>query len=146
MLEFTFILIHSCFPYNPFDYLLLSPASYRLLLLVSKMSHLDLIGQKKRKRGLRVFRFKSFGEPGYPIEFVGPFRENVKALLEFGHLESNSYCEMPSWSFQLELHRHPPFHILLLIIEEPVEASLNRHCKHCQYIGKSLDSITFIFS
>jgi hypothetical protein len=87
------------------------------------MSHLDLIGRKKRKRGERVFRFKSFGEPGYPIDFVGKFRENAKALLEFGHLESNSYCEMPSWSFQLEIHRHPPFHMLLFIVEELVEAS-----------------------
>jgi hypothetical protein len=87
------------------------------------MSHLDLIGRKKRKRGEGVFRFKSFGEPGYPIDFVGQFWENAKALLEFGHLESNSYCEMPSWSFQLEIHRHPPFHMLLFIVEELVEAS-----------------------
>ncbi|KAK7858858.1 phd finger protein male sterility 1 [Quercus suber] len=99
------------------------------------MSHLDLIGHKKRKRGLRVFRFKSFGEPGYPIEFVAPFRENVKALLEFGHLESNSYCEMPSWSFQLELHRHPPFHILLLIIEEPDTVTAFLNCEGNSYNG-----------
>lgn len=100
------------------------------------MSHLDLIGSKKRKRGERVFIFKSFGEPGYPVESVGPFRENVKALLEFGHLESSSCGEMPSWSFLLELHRHPPVQILLFVIEEPVEASLiNPHCKHCQYAG-----------
>lgn len=94
------------------------------------MSHLDLIGSKKRKRGERVFRFKSFGEPGYPVEFTGSFRENVKALVEFGHLESNS-----SWSFQLEFHRHHPVQILLFVVEEPVEASLNRHCNHCQYVG-----------
>jgi hypothetical protein len=109
------------------------------------MSHLDLIGNKKRKKGERIFRFKSFGEPGYPVDFVGPFRENVKALLEFGHLESSSSScrEMPSsWSFLLELHRHPPVQILLFVIEEPVEASLNPHCKHCQYVGNV--SILFV--
>ncbi|XP_041015490.1 PHD finger protein MALE STERILITY 1 [Juglans microcarpa x Juglans regia] len=99
------------------------------------MSHLDLIGSRKRKRGERVFRFKSFGEPGYPVEFIGPFRENVKALLEFGQLETNSSREISSWSFQLEFHRHHPVQILLFVVEEPVEASLNRHCNHCQYVG-----------
>lgn len=100
------------------------------------MSHLDLTGCKKRKRGERVFRFKSFGEKGYPVEFLGPFRENVKALLEFGHLESDLCPRMPSWSFQLEVHRHPPVHVLLFIIEESIDISVNRHCKQCQFVGK----------
>ncbi|GMN60500.1 hypothetical protein TIFTF001_029583 [Ficus carica] len=99
------------------------------------MSHLDLTHCKKRKRGERVFRFKSFGEQGYPVEFVGPFRDNVKALLEFGHLESNLHDGMPCWSFQLEVHRHPPIHILLFVVEESIDTSVNRHCKQCQYIG-----------
>ncbi|KRH74860.1 hypothetical protein GLYMA_01G047400v4 [Glycine max] len=43
--------------------------------------------------------------------------------------------EMPMWSFQHEVHHHPPLHILLFVIEEPIEAALNRHCKHCQYVG-----------
>lgn len=100
------------------------------------MSHLDLTGYKKRKRGERVFRFKSFGEHGYPAEFSGTFRKNVKALLEFGHLESNLCTGMPCWSFQLEVHRHPPIHILLFVVEEPIEASIDRSCKQCQYVGK----------
>ncbi|XP_024023435.1 PHD finger protein MALE STERILITY 1 [Morus notabilis] len=99
------------------------------------MSHLDLTGCKKRKRGERVFRFKSFGEKGYPVEFLGPFRKNVKALLEFGHLESDLCPRMPSWSFQLEVHRHPPVHVLLFIIEESIDISVNRHCKQCQFVG-----------
>ncbi|KAK9277485.1 hypothetical protein L1049_007029 [Liquidambar formosana] len=85
------------------------------------MSHLDLTGCKKRRRGERIFRFKTFCEQGYPVEFHGPFRQNVKALLGFGHLESNLYSGMPSWSFQLEVHRHPPVHILLCVVEEPIE-------------------------
>ncbi|CAJ1932074.1 unnamed protein product [Sphenostylis stenocarpa] len=97
------------------------------------MLNVDVIGNKKRKRCGRVFRFKNFGEPGYPVMFSGPFRENVNALLEYANLESD--LSMPMWSFQLEVHHHPPLHILLFVIEEPIEAVLNRHCKHCQYVG-----------
>ncbi|XLR65457.1 hypothetical protein S83_016129 [Arachis hypogaea] len=99
------------------------------------MLNVDVIGNKKRKRCGRVFRFKNFGEPGYPVMFTGPFRENVNALLEYANSESNLGMGMPMWSFQLEVHHHPPLHIFLFVIEEPIEASLNRHCKHCQYVG-----------
>ncbi|XP_034683429.1 PHD finger protein MALE STERILITY 1 isoform X2 [Vitis riparia] len=44
-------------------------------------------------------------------------------------------CGMLCWSFQLELHRHPPAHILLFVVEEPIEASTHRHCNHCKYVG-----------
>ncbi|XVF10604.1 hypothetical protein REPUB_Repub07fG0196800 [Reevesia pubescens] len=102
-------------------------------------SCLDIVGVaacRKRRRSAadqRVFKFNSFGENGYPVVFDGSFRENVKALLEYGHLEENNLCNngMLSWSFQLEVHRHPPFHILLFVVEEPIEASINLHCKHC---------------
>ncbi|KAH7516201.1 hypothetical protein FEM48_Zijuj10G0110200 [Ziziphus jujuba var. spinosa] len=100
------------------------------------MSNLDLTGCKKRKRGDKVFKFKNFGENGYPAEFVGSsFRENVKALVEFGHLESNLCWGMLCWSFQLEVHRHPPLHVLLFVVEEPIDASVNRHCKQCHFVG-----------
>ncbi|KAF8398869.1 hypothetical protein HHK36_014733 [Tetracentron sinense] len=100
------------------------------------MTHLNLTGCKKRKRGERVFRFKTFGEPGHPVEFNGSFRQNIRDLLEFGHQEANLCCGMLNWSFQLELNRHPPIHISLFIIEEPIGASVNRHCNRCQYVGK----------
>ncbi|XP_012072383.1 PHD finger protein MALE STERILITY 1 [Jatropha curcas] len=101
------------------------------------MSHLDITSNcKKRKRGEKVFRFKNFGENGYPVEFDGSFRENVKALLELGYSESNICTGIPSWSFQLEVSCHPPFYILLFVIEEPIEASLDHYCcKHCLYVG-----------
>ncbi|KAK3222283.1 hypothetical protein Dsin_009308 [Dipteronia sinensis] len=97
------------------------------------MSHLE--GCKKRKRGDRIFRFKSFCGNGYPVEFVGSFRHNVKALLEFGSFETNLCDGTQSWSFQLEVHRHPPIHILLFVVEEPIGASINHQCKLCQYVG-----------
>ncbi|XP_057961945.1 PHD finger protein MALE STERILITY 1 [Malania oleifera] len=99
------------------------------------MLSLDLSGCKKRKRGERVFRFKNFGEPGHPVEFDGPFRTNIKSLFECGHLESSLCSKMPSRSFQLEVHRHPPVYVLLFVIEESVDASFNRHCRHCKYVG-----------
>lgn len=102
------------------------------------MSHLDMMGCKKRKRGERVFRFKTFGENGYPIEFDGSFLENVKALLELGQSESSSCIGVPCWSFELEINRQPPLHVLLYVIEEPIEASLSHHCKHCLYVGNTL--------
>ncbi|KAK2429061.1 RING/FYVE/PHD zinc finger superfamily protein [Trifolium repens] len=100
------------------------------------MLNVDVIGNKKRKRCGRVFRFKNFGEQGYPVMFNGTsFRENVNTLLEYANLESNLNMGMVMWSFQLELHHHPPLHILLFVIEESIEAALNRHCNHCQYVG-----------
>uniref|UniRef100_A0A7N0V9P5 Zinc finger PHD-type domain-containing protein n=2 Tax=Kalanchoe fedtschenkoi TaxID=63787 RepID=A0A7N0V9P5_KALFE len=105
------------------------------------MSSSDLAGCKKRKRGERVFKFKSFCEQGYPVALDGALRHNVETLVTFGHVERSSSSssftgnQVQSWSFQLQVHGHPPFHILLFVIEEPVEASLSRHCKHCQYVG-----------
>ncbi|KAM3339069.1 PHD finger protein MALE STERILITY 1 [Capsicum galapagoense] len=100
---------------------------------MKEMSTLDLSGSKKRKRNIneKVFKFKNFGEQGFPIEFIGcNFEQNVKLLLEFAQQENVSI-----WSFQLEVHRHPPMHVVLFVVEEQVELSLNPNCKHCQYIG-----------
>lgn len=104
------------------------------------MSHLEASSCKKRKRsGERVFKFKTFGEQGYPVDFnYCSFRQNVKSLLEFGNTETVLWGGMASWSFQLQIHRNPPAHILLFVIEEPIELSLNQHCKHCLYIGISI--------
>ncbi|XAR64499.1 hypothetical protein NMG60_11024871 [Bertholletia excelsa] len=99
------------------------------------MSHLDLTSCKKRKRGEKVFKFKTFCEQGYPVDWDGTFLQNVKALLELGNVESDSCVGMASWSFKLELHRQRASYLLLFVVEEPVEASLHRHCKHCQYVG-----------
>lgn len=101
------------------------------------MSHMEASSCKKRKRcGERVFKLKTFGEQGYPIDFnYGSFRQNVKALLEFGNAESVLWGGMSSCSFQLQVHRNPPSHLLLFVIEEPIELSLNPHCNHCLYIG-----------
>ncbi|GLT78232.1 hypothetical protein SLA2020_497720 [Shorea laevis] len=93
--------------------------------------------KRKRGRSERVFKFKNFGENGYPVEMNrhGSFRQNVKVLLEYGNQEMHLCNGMLIWSFQLEVNRHPPLHVLLFVVEEPIESSLNLHCKHCQYVG-----------
>ena len=87
------------------------------------MSQLDL--SRKRKRGDKVFKFKVFGARGYPAASNGSFLENIRALLEFGQVETNPAS---TWSFQLESRRHP---LLLFVVEEPVDFS----CTHCRYTG-----------
>lgn len=95
-------------------------------------------GCKKRKRGDKVFKFWAFCEPGYPSNFDGPFHRNIRALLEFGHLEDSGLGGgMQSWSFQLELYRHPPVIVSLFVVEEAVEKSRYRRCNQCRYVGKS---------
>ncbi|XP_039036842.1 PHD finger protein MALE STERILITY 1 [Hibiscus syriacus] len=102
-------------------------------------SYLDGGGgcRKRRRGGERIFKFKSFGENGCPVEFDGSFRNNVKALVEYGNLEMNLCNDgVLCWTFQLEVHRHPPLNVLLFVVEEPVRASsINLHCKHCRYVG-----------
>lgn len=103
----------------------------------------EAIGKKRRRvgggGGERVFRFNNFGENGHPAELVGQFRENVEALLEFGRWESGE-CGggFQCWSFRLQVQRQPPFHVVLFVVEEAVEAATvaARECKQCQYVGK----------
>ena len=100
---------------------------------------------KKRKRGeSRVFRLKTFGESGHPAEMNElSFRDNLAKLLEFGHFESSGL--MGSWSFQLEIQRNPnPLYVLLFVVEEPIEASLNLRCNHCQYVGDVLSLFSLL--
>ncbi|KAL5995483.1 hypothetical protein ACLOJK_025545 [Asimina triloba] len=86
----------------------------------------------KRKREERVFKFKTFCDHGHPTHFDGPFRRNIQALLEYGRAEWGLLGGMQSWSFRLEVHRHPPVQVSLFIVEEPIETSVRRHCHHCR--------------
>lgn len=98
------------------------------------MSQLELSAFRKRKRGEKVFKFKVFGARGYPAGSNGSFHENLRALLEFGQVENNA-GPMSTWSFQLEARRHPLLHLLLFVVEEPIELALDFSCRHCRYIG-----------
>ncbi|KAF5197390.1 Phd finger protein male sterility [Thalictrum thalictroides] len=99
------------------------------------MTHINSTSCKRRKRGGKVFGFKTFCDQGNPVDFSGPFRDNIKKLLDFTHSENTLNGGMKCWSFQLELDHHSPVHFSLFIIEEVMETSVSRHCHHCQYIG-----------
>ncbi|XP_078179634.1 RING/FYVE/PHD zinc finger superfamily protein [Carex rostrata] len=101
------------------------------------MMVLNLENLPKRKRGEVIFRFESFCEPGYPTRFTGlSFRENIETLLGFGSAElTGTHGEAKFWSFQLELNRHPPTTVRLIVVEEDVKKSSCRQCRYCRFIG-----------
>ncbi|XP_068660226.1 PHD finger protein PERSISTENT TAPETAL CELL 1 [Aristolochia californica] len=93
-------------------------------------------GGRKRKKGDRVFQFRSFCQPGHPTNFDGSsFQQNMQNLLQFGHVEIDSSTGLKTWSFRLELCHHPALHVSLFIVEEPVEESVYLHCHHCRCVG-----------
>ncbi|KAI4990188.1 hypothetical protein ZWY2020_038551 [Hordeum vulgare] len=96
---------------------------------------ISLGSSRRRKRGEVLFRFDSFCQPGYPAQLAGAFRDNVRTLLGLAHLEAGVQGETRCWSFQLELHRHPPTVVRLFVVEEEVAASPHRQCHLCRVIG-----------
>ncbi|XP_066383314.1 PHD finger protein PERSISTENT TAPETAL CELL 1-like [Miscanthus floridulus] len=99
---------------------------------------ISLGSSRRRKRGEMLFRFESFCQPGYPAPLAGggAFRDNVRALLGLAHLEAGgAHGETKCWSFQLELHRHPPTVVRLFVVEEVVDASPQRQCHLCRHVG-----------
>ncbi|CAA6664732.1 unnamed protein product [Spirodela intermedia] len=92
---------------------------------------------RKRMRGDRILRLKTFCDPGHPVNFKGSsFRENVSSLLEFGcRAEGWNGPGTNCWTFQLEVHRNPPACISLFVVEELVEMSDSLRCHHCTSIG-----------
>uniref|UniRef100_J3MXZ6 Zinc finger PHD-type domain-containing protein n=1 Tax=Oryza brachyantha TaxID=4533 RepID=J3MXZ6_ORYBR len=98
---------------------------------------ISLGSSRRRKRGEMVFRFEAFCQPGYPAQFAGAggFRDDVRTLLGFAHLEAGVHGETKCWSFQLELHRHPPTVVRLFVVEEEVAASPHPQCHLCRHIG-----------
>ncbi|PAN12699.1 hypothetical protein PAHAL_2G285000 [Panicum hallii] len=98
---------------------------------------ISLGSSRRRKRGEMLFRFESFCQPGYPASLPGggAFRDNVRALLGLAHLEAGAQGETRCWSFQLELHRHPPTVVRLFVVEEEVGASPQRQCHLCRHVG-----------
>ncbi|CAL5088076.1 unnamed protein product [Urochloa decumbens] len=103
----------------------------------NKAMVISLGSSRRRKRGETLFRFESFCQPGYPAPLPGggAFRDNVRALLGLAHLEAGAQGETRCWSFQLELHRHPPTVVRLFVVEEEVAASPQRQCQLCRHVG-----------
>ncbi|KAK9902436.1 hypothetical protein M0R45_001675 [Rubus argutus] len=92
---------------------------------------------KKRKRRPKVYGFHSFGEPGYPIRPLGPFRDNIRLFLqECAELENYSVQGMPIWCTLL-VHDNRSLVVPLYTIEENVKNSDNPFCDYCRCTGWS---------
>uniref|UniRef100_A0ACD5XSG0 Uncharacterized protein n=1 Tax=Avena sativa TaxID=4498 RepID=A0ACD5XSG0_AVESA len=102
---------------------------------MAKTMVISLGSSRRRKRGEVLYRFDSFCQPGYPAQLAGAFRDNIRSLLGLAHLEAGVQGETRCWSFQLELHRHPPTVVRLFVVEEEVAASPHRQCHLCRVIG-----------
>ncbi|GBG58737.1 hypothetical protein CBR_g137 [Chara braunii] len=92
---------------------------------------------RKRRRAQRSFPVTTFGEPGCPADFDGPFRQNIETFLE-EHAEqvgSSTFDGMASWTLIMETKEGSRFQ--LLVIEEQVEYSRRLHCDHCRCVGWS---------
>lgn len=91
---------------------------------------------RKRRRGDRLFGFHTFGDPGCPADYYGPFRDNIRRFLEeCAEPELYNVEGMPAWSVGLT-EDSSGSRISLLIIEEGMRDSLHPHCDHCRCIGE----------
>lgn len=99
---------------------------------------------KKRKRRPKVYGFHSFGEPGYPILPLGPFRDNIRLFLqECAELENYSVQGMPIWCTLL-VHDNRSLVVPLYTIEENVKTSDNPFCDYCRCTGENSIFLTWV--
>lgn len=91
---------------------------------------------RKRKRGERLFAFQSFGDPGFPADYYGPFRDNVRAFLDECAESEVNIDGMPTWCIALEDDSTQGTRINLLVFVEGVRESLHPHCDQCRCIGE----------
>lgn len=92
---------------------------------------------RKRRRGERLFGIHTFGDPGCPSDYDGPFRDNIRAFLdECAEPELYNIEGMPAWSIALEESDIHGSRVSLLVIEEGMRDSLHPHCDHCRCIGE----------
>lgn len=90
---------------------------------------------RKRKRRPKLYGFHSFGNPGYPINPIGPFRDNVRVFLQnCAELEEYNIQGMPIWCTLL-VHENRSLVIPLYTIEEDVEQSPRPYCDQCRCTG-----------
>ncbi|KAH7287677.1 hypothetical protein KP509_32G069100 [Ceratopteris richardii] len=93
---------------------------------------------RKRKRNDRVFSFHTFGDPGCPCDYDGPFRDNIRAFLHnTAERELYDVEGRPAWSIALQVDDSHSAQISLVIVEEDIQNSRHPHCDHCRCIGWS---------
>eukprot|EP00253_Pinus_taeda_P012177 PITA_12177 len=103
--------------------------------------------QSNRKRKLtagaertRAYGFHTFGDPGCPADFDGPFRENIGVFLqEFASREAYNVEGMAVWSIAMEYDQSRGHCVSMFVVEEKVQnaSHVNPHCDQCRGIGWS---------
>ncbi|XP_024528151.1 PHD finger protein MALE MEIOCYTE DEATH 1-like [Selaginella moellendorffii] len=90
----------------------------------------------KRARVVERFSLERFGSGGYPADFSGPFRSNVRAFLnEFGQMMAAPMPGVQRWCVPLVSQRGAE-QSLLVLEELPFESGA-LGCSHCRIIGWS---------
>lgn len=98
---------------------------------------------RKRKRGERLFSFHNFADPGFPADYDGPFRDNVRAFLEECAETEVTVDGLPGWCVALEDDSIQGARVNLLIFVEGVQDSLHPYCDQCRCIGSFNSSCCF---
>ncbi|KAH9299767.1 hypothetical protein KI387_031449 [Taxus chinensis] len=98
----------------------------------------DCTGKRKRVENNnienRLYGFQTFGDPGCPADFDGPFRDNIRIFLQdFARLENFLVDGMTVWSIALRVDDSSC--ISMFVMEEMVQNALRPHCDYCQFIG-----------
>ncbi|CAN0897401.1 PHD finger protein MALE MEIOCYTE DEATH 1 [Linum grandiflorum] len=89
---------------------------------------------RKRKRSPKCFNFQTFGEPGFPTTFTGPFRDNIRLFVDsFAEPEDYDLDGMPIWCTLLD--SHDDVVLPLYTVEESVDSSQNPICHLCRRTG-----------
>ncbi|KAH7298703.1 hypothetical protein KP509_25G054900 [Ceratopteris richardii] len=93
---------------------------------------------RKRRRNERAYSFHTFGDPGCPCDYDGPFRNNIRAFLQ--NVADHEHYDVegrPCWSIPLEVDESQGAQITLFVVEEDIHNSHHPHCDHCRCIGWS---------
>lgn len=101
---------------------------------------------RKRKREERIFAFHNFGDPGFPADYNGPFRDNVRVFLDECAESEVNIDGLPAWCIALEDDSTQGTRLNLLVIVEGVHNSLHPHCDKCRCIGKQNSNLHRKFS
>ncbi|GLJ46644.1 hypothetical protein SUGI_0982890 [Cryptomeria japonica] len=100
----------------------------------------DYTGKRKRREkigGNRVlYGFQTFGDPGCPSDFDGPFRDNIRLFLQnFFHTENYLVDGMTVRSISLQVD--DTCYISMFLLQEMVDTALRPHCNYCRRVGWS---------
>ncbi|XP_042503063.1 PHD finger protein MALE MEIOCYTE DEATH 1 [Macadamia integrifolia] len=92
---------------------------------------------KKRVRKPKIYGFHTFADPGCPIHFSGPFRDNIRVFVqECGEIEQYQVEGMPTWCTML-VNENNGVALPLFTVEESVKYSRRPFCDHCRCAGWS---------